>query len=61
MEYYSSEQQWDNATKTLTISDGSSKYVLKPGNEYMQGDGYQNELGGPAILRNGIFIFRQTL
>lgn len=55
MEYYSSEQQWDNAMKTLTISDGSSSYVLKPGNEYMQGDGYQNTLGGPAILRNGNF------
>ncbi|WP_339317174.1 copper amine oxidase N-terminal domain-containing protein [Paenibacillus sp. FSL R10-2734] len=55
MEYYSSEQKWDNTLKTLTISDGSSKYVLKPGNEYMQGDGYQNALGGPAILRNGNF------
>jgi hypothetical protein len=55
MEYYSSEQQWDNAMKTLTISDGSSKYVLQPGNEYMQGDGYQFSLGGPAILRNGNF------
>lgn len=53
MEYYSSEQRWDSATKTLTVSDGSSSYVLKPGNEYMQGDGYQNTLGGPAILRNG--------
>ncbi len=54
-EYYSSEQKWDNTSKTLTISDGSSRYVLKPDNEYMQGDGYQNALGGPAILRNGNF------
>ncbi|MEK3739167.1 MULTISPECIES: copper amine oxidase N-terminal domain-containing protein [Paenibacillus] len=54
MEYYTSEQKWDNNLKTLTISDGSSSYVLTPDNEYMQADGYQTSLEGPAILRNGI-------
>jgi hypothetical protein len=55
MEYYSCELNWNNSLKTLTFSDGSTNYVLKPNNEYMQADEYQNELGGPAILRNGRF------
>lgn len=54
-EYYSCELQWNNSLKTLTFTDGSSKYVLKPDNEFMQADGYEYTMGGPAILRNGNF------
>lgn len=54
-EYYACELQWDNALKTLTFTDGSSKYVLKPDNEFMQLDGYEYSMGGPALLHNGNF------
>lgn len=53
MEYYTSDLKWNNTAKTLTLTDGSSKYVLQPDQEYMQGDGYQYTLGGPTILRKG--------
>lgn len=54
-EYYACELQWDNALKTLTFTDGNSKYVLKPDNEFMQLDGYEYSMGGPALLHNGNF------
>lgn len=61
-EYYSCELQWNNSLKTLTFTDGSSKYVLKPDNEIIQADGYEYTMGGPAILRNGnIYIPADSL
>lgn len=52
-EYYSATLDWNPSLQALTITDGSSSYILKPNNEYMQDGEFKHTLGGPAILRNG--------